>query len=99
MIDSIFDPTMGSLENSIRNSAKAQEVISHNIANANTPGYVPKKFDEVLGKAVEKRDRASVNMEEEMADMARNSGRYSAYLKMFNSKLSVLRTIISQGRK
>lgn len=99
MVDGIFDTTMASLEKGIARSAKAQEIIAHNIANANTPGYVPKKFDEVLDRAVERRDAPGVNLEEEMADQARNSGKHAAYLKLMTSKLAILRTVISQGRK
>lgn len=99
MIDGIFDPTMASLEKSISHATKTQEIISQNIANAQTPGYVAKKFDKVLERAVERRDSTGVNLEEEMAAMAQNSGRHSAYLKLMSSKLAILRTVISQGRK
>lgn len=99
MVDGIFDTTMASLEKGIARSTKAQEIIAHNIANANTPGYVPKKFDDVLDRAVERRDTPGVNLEEEMADQSRNSGKHAAYLKLMTSKLAILRTVISQGRK
>lgn len=99
MVDGIFDPAMSSLEKGIKNMIKAQEVIAHNIANANTPGYIAKKFDEVLEKEVQRRDTPGVNLEEEMADQARISGRYAAYTKLLTSKLAILRTIITQGRK
>ena len=99
MIDGIFDSTMASLEKGISQTTKAQEVITQNIANAQTPGYVAKKFDKVLERAVERRDSAGVNLEEEMADMAQNNDRHAAYLKLMSSKLAILRTVISQGRK
>lgn len=99
MVDGIFDATMASLEKGISRSTKSQEIIAHNIANANTPGYVPKKFDEVLERAVERRDTPGVILEEEMADQSRNSGKHAAYLKLMTSKLAILRTVISQGRK
>ncbi len=99
MIDGIFDSTMASLERGIDRATKTQEIIAQNIANANTPGYVPKKFDAVLEKAVERRDASGVNLEEEMADQSKNSGRHAAYIKLMSSKLAILRTVISQGRK
>ncbi len=99
MIDGIFDPAMSSLEKGIKNAVKAQEVIAQNIANANTPNYYAKKFDEVLEKEVQRRDVPGVNLEEEMADQAKNSGKHAAYIKLLLSKLSILRTIITQGRK
>ncbi|MFA5104073.1 MAG: flagellar basal body protein [Candidatus Margulisiibacteriota bacterium] len=99
MIDGIFDSTMTSLERGLSHATKAQEVIAQNIANAQTPGYVAKKFDDVLEHAVERRNGAGVNLEEEMSDMALNNNRHAAYLKLMASKLAILRTVISQGRK
>lgn len=99
MVDGIFDPTMTSLEKGITAATKTHEIIAHNIANANTPGYVPQKFDKVLGRAVERRESPGVNLEEEMAEQAKNSGRHATYLKLMSSKLAILRTVISQGRK
>ena len=99
MTERIFDKTFTDLEKGIYRTDKVQEVIAHNIANAQTPGYVPKKFSEELDKAIEKSDKKNVNLEEEMADMARNSTEHSAYLKMMASKLAILRTIVTQGRK
>lgn len=99
MIEGIFDSTMASLEKGISHTTRTQEIISQNLANANTPGYVAKKFDKVLERAVERREGGSVNLEEEMAAMAQNSGRHSAYLKLLTSKLAILRSVISQGRK
>jgi flagellar basal body rod protein FlgB len=99
MIDGIFDSTMASLEKGISHTTKTQEIISQNIANSKTPGYVAKKFDKVLERAVERRDGAGVNLEEEMTAMAQNSERHSAYLKLMSSKLAILRSVISQGRK
>ncbi len=98
-MDGIFDATMSSLERGIDRTTKTHEVIAQNIANANTPGYVAKKFDQVLERAVERRDTPGVNLEEEMAEQAKNSGRHSAYVKLMSTKLAILRTVISQGRK
>ncbi len=95
----LFDSTITALERSASNSIKKSEVIGQNIANISNPDYKAKKFDDVLGKAVERQDRKQVVLEEEMIDMSKNSGRYSAYLKLLSAKFGVLRTVISQGRK
>ena len=95
----IFDPTFGSLEKAMANSSKIQEVIAHNIANAKTPGYEAQKFDETLDKAVKRLEKRDVSIEEEMADLANNTGRYAAFSKLLTAKLAVLRSVVTQGRK
>lgn len=93
----VFDPTFYHLEEAMRKRAMIQAIISHNIANANTPSFKPRRFDEVLQKVVE--TQGKVELEKEMADMAKNSTEYSAYVRIMNSKLSALRSIVTQGRK
>ncbi len=95
----IFDPTISNLESGLDRTNRVQEVISQNLANAQNPDYIPKRFDEVLNKAVEKQNKKGVVMEEEMADMAKNTGEHGAYLKMLNSKFAILRSIVTLGRK
>lgn len=95
----IFDPAIGNLESAMAKTVKIQETIAQNISNAQTPGYVPRIFDEELNKAVERQDRKTVKLEEEMADMAKNNTRHSAYVKLLTQKLGMLRTIVTQGRK
>ncbi|MFH0886871.1 MAG: flagellar basal body protein [bacterium] len=93
----VFDPTFNRLEVAMKNRAMMQSIIAHNIANANTPGFKPIKFDDVLGKAV--RSANTVDLEEEMSDMAKNSTEYSSYVRLINGKLSTLRSVVTQGRK
>lgn len=93
----IFDPTFYHLQEAMSRRAMMQAVIAHNIANANTPGFKPRRFDEVLQKVVE--TQGKVELEKEMADMSENSGAYGAYVRIMNSKLSALRSIVTQGRK
>ena len=95
----MFDNTFLHLEKGMKTSAAKQSVISHNIANANTPDYEAMEFDEELGKAVKRTDKKNVIMEEEMASLSENSIRYSAYVKLLTSKLNILRTIATQGRR
>lgn len=99
MAGEIFDPTIRNIERGISRDSKIQEVISQNMANINTPGYVPKRFDEVLNRAVERRDRTTVSLEDEMADMAKNNVEHSALIKILTGKFATLRSIITQGRK
>jgi flagellar basal body rod protein FlgB len=95
----LFDETFNSLEKAMAVATKRQAVIAQNIANAKTPGYEALSFDEELDRAVKRQDKRNVTLEEEMAALAENSGRYSAYVKMMTSKMSVLRSIVTQGRK
>jgi len=95
----VFDNTISNLEGGMRTSAAKQTVIAHNLANANTPGYEPMDFDEELGKAVKRQDSKKVILEEEMARLSENSVRYSAYVKLLTQKFSILRSVVTQGRK
>lgn len=98
-MQAIFDQTFNNLENAIKVSAKRQAVIAHNIANANTPGYEAMEFDEVLNQAVVRQGEKEVVLEKEMDRLSRNSMDYSSYVKLMSTKLSILRTISSQGKK
>ena len=95
----IFDAQFGTLEKAMEIAARRQEIISHNIANANTPGFEPLAFDEQLMKAVRRQDRQEVVLEEELAKLTDNSIKYSSYVKLLSSKINVLRTIATQGRR
>ncbi len=94
----MFDYAHLSLEEGMRKAAEKQAIYSHNLANANTPGFQPMDFDEELGKAV-KRVEKKVIIEEEMAKLSENSNRYSAYVKLMSQKMNILKNIVSQGRK
>lgn len=50
----IFDPTIGALQNNLNLRLQEQNVISSNIANADTPGYKSKvlKFEEAMRSAL-----------------------------------------------
>ena len=95
----IYDQTFDSLERAMKVAAMKQAVIAQNIANAKTPGYEALTFDEQLGKAVKRQDKKDVTMEDEMAELAKNSGQYTAYVKLLTSKIGVLRTIATQGKR
>ncbi len=95
----LFDHTFDTLEHSMRVATQRQAVIAQNIANAKTPGYQPMDFDEELMKAVKRTDRKEVVLEDELSALTENSVRYSAYSKMMISKLNILRSIATQGKK
>ncbi|MBN3033606.1 MAG: hypothetical protein JW873_05870 [Candidatus Saganbacteria bacterium] len=95
----IFDEAFNSLERALRLATMRQAVIAQNIANAKTPGYAALTFDEQLERAVRRRDRKDVILEDELAALAENSGKYSAYVKLMTSKIGVLRTIATQGKR
>lgn len=95
----IFDAQYSKIEKAMEIAARMQEVISHNIANAKTPGYVPLTFDEQLMQAKKRLDRKELVLEEELAALTQNSVKYSAYAKILSSKLNILRNIATQGRR
>ena len=95
----IFDPTFDRVQQAMEIATKRQAVIAHNLANADTPGYHALKFDDQLEQAVKRLENPTVNIEEEMASMTENSIRYSSYVKLLSTKLNILKTIASQGRK
>jgi flagellar basal body rod protein FlgB len=95
----IFDAAFGNLERAMEIATRQQEVITHNIANAKTPGYEALTFDEELMQAVARVDRRKVVLEEELSALTENSIKYSSYVKMLSTKLNVLRNIATQGRR
>ena len=95
----IFDPTFRHLESGMKRTSAKQAIYAHNIANAGNPDFEALEFDEELGRAVKRLDSRKVILEEEMAALSENSVRYSSYVKLMSSKLGILRTIATQGRK
>ncbi|NQT30069.1 MAG: hypothetical protein HQ596_05825 [Candidatus Saganbacteria bacterium] len=95
----MFDAQFNQLERAMDISTRWQEVISHNIANAKTPGFTALTFDEHLMRAVERSDKKDVILEDELAALADNSIKYSSYIKLLSSKINVLKNITSQGRR
>lgn len=94
----LFDSTIDHLQHGIERATKKQAVISQNIANINNPAYEALEFDDVLNRAV-KRANKKVVLEEELASLSKNSMEHSAYVKLIESKMSVLRSVVTQGRK
>lgn len=95
----MFDYTINEIESKMKKAIDLQAMHAHNLANADTPGFKPLKFDEELNKAVERQDRKHVIVEEELSELSKNSVKYSAYVKLMSQKLNILRTIATQGRK
>ena len=94
----IFDETFINLQQGINRATKVQTVIAQNIANANNPDYEPMDFDAALNKAVKRADKKIV-IEDEMAALSKNSIEHSAFVKLLASKISVIRTVATQGRR
>lgn len=95
----MFDSTFDSLEKGMKRVVKEQSVHAQNIANRNNPNYEALEFDAELEKAVKDKNARKVNLEKEMAEITKNSERYSAYAKLITQKLNIERIIASQGRK
>jgi flagellar basal body rod protein FlgB len=98
MIYEVFDATIVNLQDGIEKATKKQAVIAQNIANINNPDYQALEFDEVLNRAVE-RANGKVVLEEELAALSKNSIEHSAYVKLLASKMNVLHTVATQGRR
>ena len=95
----IFDKSFDDLEKAIRIAAKRQAIIAHNISNADTPGYEALEFDEILGEAVVRQDAKNVVLDKEITELSKNAMKYSSYVKLMSSKLGILRTIATQGKR
>jgi len=98
MPNEMYDSTFIRLQESIDKATKKQAVIAQNIANINNPNYEALEFDEALDKAVKRSDKKIV-LEEEMAALSQNSIKHSAYIKLLASKIGIIHTVITQGRK
>ena len=97
-IGQVYDPTFDNLEHAIHAATMRQNVIAQNIANAGNPDYAAMDFDAALDKAV-KRANKKVNVEEELSALSRNTIEHSAYVKLLAAKISVVRTVVTQGKK
>lgn len=137
MLDKLLTRT-NTLEKALDATWLRNEVISENIANADTPGYKSRtvKFEEYLSSALEGKDikgftsnerhmsigRKSmdkveinvakdnamlstrldgnnVDIENEMASLAKNSIQYSTLTQKLNGDLKKIKTAINEGRK
>ncbi|OGC11418.1 hypothetical protein A3K48_02765 [candidate division WOR-1 bacterium RIFOXYA12_FULL_52_29] len=95
----VFDHALNQLERSMTISTKRQAIIAQNIANVKTPGYEAMEFDEQLMKAVKRREKKDIILEDELSDLTDNSVKYSSYVRLMSSKIAILKSIASQGRK
>lgn len=124
------------LETSIHGSALKQQVLAHNVANADTPGYkrsgvefkslLRQSLDEsgIKGKLTHEKhipigrrdikqvmpkvfrdnrtsmrlDGNNVDIELELAEMAKNTIYHSAMTQQLNRKFNNLRSVVNDGR-
>lgn len=128
----LFTGTIALLEKALDYSAVKQNVIAHNIANADTPNYKAKdvQFSAYLHDALEKRIQAkrtderhipfqsrvpqiqittrknlryhhngnSVDIDYEMAELAKNQIYYQTMTDILSGKLRTLQTVIRGGK-
>ncbi|MFS8651172.1 MAG: flagellar basal body rod protein FlgB [Caldibacillus sp.] len=128
----LFTGTIALLEKALDYSAVKQNVIAHNIANADTPNYKAKdvQFSAYLHDALEKRIHAkqtderhipfqsrdpqiqittrknlryhhngnSVDIDYEMAELAKNQIYYQTMTDILSGKLRTLQTVIRGGK-
>ena len=133
----VYDKTTDALSASISLRLLRNDVISSNIANAETPGYKAKKvdFEQALARAIDlhginnmdsndpdhvligsggvanvkadvydnpdgntSNDKNTVNLENEMSQLAENTILYKAALRLINKKMGQLKYAISEGR-
>jgi flagellar basal body rod protein FlgB len=100
LLGSLYDPTMQSLESEMKVSVLKQQIIAHNLANKDTPGFVPVRFEEELQNIMGRPDyvKDKVIAEEEMAKMTKNRFRHQALLRLLNIKLDTVKKVINQGQ-
>lgn len=128
----LFTGTIALLEKALDYSSVKQNVIAHNIANADTPNYKAKdvQFSAYLHDALEKRIQAkrtderhipfqsrdpqiqittrknlryhhngnSVDIDYEMAELAKNQIYYQTMTDILSGKLRTLQTVIRGGK-
>ncbi|HHW30443.1 MAG TPA: flagellar basal body rod protein FlgB [Clostridiaceae bacterium] len=135
MIRGLFNNTR-IIEKALDASFLRNEIISHNIANVDTPGYkrYSVQFEEILNGNMEARisglrtndvhipigkdrkediqpkvirdnressmriDGNNVDIEKEMAEMAKNSIKYQIMIQNINSSFRRLKNVINEGR-
>lgn len=99
------------LENSLDVACLRQRVISHNVANAKTPGFQGQqvRFESELREAMESGQDATqvkptleylpggCNLQDEMANLAKNQIQYNALVTRTSSILGSLRWIIENS--
>jgi flagellar basal-body rod protein FlgB len=119
----LFDSTMSVLKKTLDFESANQQVITGNMANADTPGYrqMTLKFSEELQKAeglsgttlkktnerhlsessesingfsVETKKTSGIDMDTEMADMAKNNLLYTANSRLLTKKFQALKAAI-----
>jgi len=99
VVGAVFGDTFSSLERAMKIATLRQEVISQNIANANTKGYEALAFNEELMRAEKRIYHPKVAIEREMTELANNQVAYAAAVKLMSAELNKMRTIATQGRR
>ncbi len=98
----LFDSTMRRLEVEMQEAVRRQTVYAHIIANAGLEEYKPIRFADELQDLKQrpgfKEEEDSVIVEEEMSKMTKNHFRHSTLSRLYNMKITNLKTVVKQGR-
>ena len=102
----LYDSSMGTLENAVKETSRRHAVYSYNLSNATTPGFRPILFAEDQAEIYELAPPGVANtyfnkvlLEHQTAKLARNRSRQSAYYALYRKKLDNYRQILSLGKK
>ncbi len=105
----IFDATLTILERSLDVRLARHSALSGNLANIDTPGYVPKDIDVTdamvsgepaalaVSAAMITGERDSVDLDRTMATLAENGMQYGAGARAAGKKLAILRYVATDG--
>ena len=96
----IFDPTLGQLQRALDARLLRHNVLAGNLANSDTPGFVPRDVDftaamrEGAGAGL---DGNAVDVDRALAAVAENAIQYGAAARAAQKKLAILRYAASDG--
>ncbi|MGE4169400.1 MAG: flagellar basal body protein [Candidatus Margulisiibacteriota bacterium] len=99
----LFDDVHDHLATAINGAAEKQSMFSYNIANASTPGFRPVLSPE---DSLEFRNLVPANHQDSdimieyfMAKLTENRSHQSAYIKLFTTKMGILRQVATLGKR
>lgn len=99
----IFDGTTDKVKNAIIEAAQRQSIYSYNIANHMTPGFKPILTEadyRILANILpEDGHNSDVMLEHYMAQLTDNRNKHSAYVKLMQIKMGILRQVVTLGKK
>ena len=94
----VYDQSMNKLADAIIDATDRQAVYAYNIANAATPGFKPKRFQDELKEAENSYGSVEFNIEEEIARMTENRLKHSALVKILNARAQLTKKVVTLGK-